>query len=142
MIVAINKNRSKPKFCMLFYALSEVKGMNVTMDKKDIQALRELMKKLYGIITINGKVNDFTVTAYNNQYAIPTLKMIIEELNSSGEDKIILLSDIRSQYNSMFPPKSGLNEFYVWSEDFDTRKEINDNFIKLHKEITSILNKD
>lgn len=113
----------------------------IAMEKKEIIILQELLSKLYSIITINGKVDSFTVTAHNSRYAVPILKGLIDELNSQESETISLL-DIKEQYDSMYPPKSGLSEFYVWSDDINTRKKVNDSFQKLHKEIVLLINKN
>lgn len=103
----------------------------------------KLVKELYDIIIINGEVNGFYVKAHNNTHAIPILKNIINYL-SNGDlhvDDNILISKIKQDYLSLFPAKSGLSEFYVWSDDYITRKKINDDFDEIHKQIIRLLNK-
>lgn len=50
-----------------------------------------------------------------------------------------IIAEIKPEYLSLFPPKCGLSEFYVWSDDFNTRQRINNRFSEIHKEIMILL---
>ncbi len=115
------------------------------MNQDVLMELQTLMERLYRIITITGEVNGFRVEVDNNKYAIPILGGIIQtirdvNINEIDENDIPkFVNGIKSSYYSMFPPKSGLSEFYVWAEDYNTRRMINEEFSRLDLQIRSIL---
>lgn len=112
------------------------------MSQSKKKEVLKLIKELYDVITINGEVNGFSVKAHNNTHAIPILENIIIYLSNDGlhVDDNILISNIKQDYLSLFPAKSGLSEFYVWSDDYNTRKEINDDFDEIHRQLIRLLN--
>ena len=42
-------------------------------------------------------------------------------------------------YKVLFQDRGGLSEFYVWDNNFEIRKSINDTFEEIHKELWMIL---
>lgn len=110
------------------------------MNQNKFNELIDLFKELYDLM-IDREVNGFKVIAHNNKYAIPILRNIIRYSSSveSHNQNNAFISNIKQEYLSLFSIKSGLSEFYVWSDDYDTRKKINDRYTKIREQIDEIL---
>jgi len=113
------------------------------MERNEINLMYKLFRELYEIITIKDSVNGVAVTAHNTEYAIPKIKNIIDVLKEistkESDDSYDTLVEIKIRYNSIYPPKGGFNEFYVWSDDYAIRKMINEKFGKIKREINHLL---
>lgn len=46
---------------------------------------------------------------------------------------------IKKMHESMFPPRGGLSNFFIWSNDYDERIRLNDPLDKVRKEIFEVL---
>ncbi|MBO1910124.1 hypothetical protein [Sporosarcina sp. 6E9] len=54
------------------------------------------------------------------------------------EEKYI--SEVRKMHESLFPPRGGLSDFFIWSNDYDERIRLNEPLENVRKEIYDILN--
>lgn len=63
-----------------------------------------------------------------------TIAMLESEQEDNLKKQIILRN-----YKALFFPKSELSEFYVWNDDFNTRKKLNEDFEKIHNELWNLL---
>lgn len=61
------------------------------------------------------------------------------EIISSDESDDIKKQVVINNYKKLFPGKGALSEFYVWDNDFETRKKLNEPFENIHNELWSIL---
>lgn len=61
------------------------------------------------------------------------------EIISSDECDDTKIQLVISNYKKLFPGKGALSEFYVWDNDFETRKKLNEPFEAIHNELWSIL---
>ena len=74
-------------------------------------------------------------------YAINTIGRSIDymEAVASGKEKDIeiydMLRDIKKAYNSMYTPRDGFGEFFIWREKFDDRHEANLKLDKIKDEL-------
>jgi hypothetical protein len=59
---------------------------------------------------------------------------------SSKEDEEEIISEVRKMHESLFPPRGGLSDFFIWSNDYDERIRLNEPLENVRKEIYNILN--
>ena len=52
-----------------------------------------------------------------------------------------LVSEVTGQYKSMFPPRGGLSEFYIWDNSFEVRYRANHEYEQIKLQIEAILSK-
>lgn len=103
-------------------------------DLKELQKLSALFDAFYGFI----KNGDDSTTHYakrNVERIRRNIELALKQKNASSE----VFSELRSSYNSMFPPKSGLSEFYIWDDDFETRVKLNLAYEEVKNQIEKIL---
>ncbi len=79
--------------------------------------LKQLFKELLMIVQQYGD------SSYNVQKGI--LKEILNIIEEDDTD-IDKISQIKHEYYNLFFPKSPLSEFYIWRDDFDERKKLNE----------------
>ena len=74
---------------------------------------------------------DIIVSNPNNDinYGKRTIKNIVQYLEMELANDTIgyeeLVSEVTGQYKSMFPPRGGLSEFYIWDNSFEVRYRAN-----------------
>ena len=56
-----------------------------------------------------------------------------------AKDKLV--SEVTGQYKSMFPPRGGLSEFYIWDNSFEVRYRANHEYEQIKLQIEAILSK-
>lgn len=61
------------------------------------------------------------------------------EIISSDEESEIKQQEVIHNYKMLFPAKGGLSEFYIWDNDFETRKKLNEPLDAIRKELWSIM---
>ncbi|ALS02416.1 hypothetical protein ATZ33_13775 [Enterococcus silesiacus] len=77
---------------------------------------------------------------YSNTPQISTIRLILDKLDKCKN--IDDLEEIRKINDSLYPPRGGLGEFYIWDNDYDKRMLLNEPIDKA-KDITwNILNTD
>lgn len=69
------------------------------------------------------------------------VKSTVEILSSDECDDIKRQIVIRN-YKKLFPGKGALSEFYVWDNDFVTRKKLNLSFENIHNELWNLVKND
>lgn len=86
--------------------------------------------------------------SYLKKYGNPSIyasykivKSTVEILSSDVSDSIKRQMVIKN-YKKLFPGKGALSEFYVWDNDLETRKKINEPFENIHNELWSLLKDD
>ena len=52
-----------------------------------------------------------------------------------------LVSEVTGQYKSMFPPRGGLSEFYIWDNSYEVRYRANHEYEQIKLQIEAILSK-
>ena len=52
-----------------------------------------------------------------------------------------LVSEAARQYKSMFPPRGGLSEFYIWDNSYEVRYRANHEYEQIKSQIEAILRK-
>ena len=78
---------------------------------------------------------------YGDNSILQSYKIVnraIEVLKSKADIKEKEAYIIRS-YKALFQSRGGLAEFYIWDNDFETRKALNEPFEYIHKELWDIL---
>lgn len=75
-------------------------------------------------------VDDSILTSYTY------LCDVIEELKSDSSNK----EDVVLQaYKSLYPPKGGLSDFYIWDDDYQKRCGLNEPLERIHKNLWNLL---
>mgnify|MGYP005754185415 FL=1 len=97
--------------------------------------LIKLFKEMYDIIVSNPK-NDIN-------YAKRTIKNIVQYLEMELANDTLgyeeLVSKVAGQYKSMFPPRGGLSEFYIWDNSYEVRYRANHEYEQIKLQIEAIL---
>lgn len=87
------------------------------MKNIDIREVKELFQKLLDILE---RFGDDTI---NIQKKVLQKLLCIIEYEKDYDKKII---ETRREYLKLYPARGGLSEFFIWCEDFEKRKSIND----------------
>ena len=89
----------------------------------DFEKIKMLYVNLKNILIVYGDGSNMP------QYKIVKLLIDILSSNENNEEK---LEKIIHNYKMLFPAKGGLTEFYIWDDDFETRRKLNEqlNFIR------------
>ena len=109
--------------------------MNI-IDINDLNFLDALLDDLYIII----KSENQSGTKYAERTICVMRNNIRIALSQQNESENIF-NILTSLYNSMFPPKSGLSEFYIWRNDYTTRCKLNSNYEDIKSQIGRILDR-
>jgi len=90
---------------------------------------------------------DIIVSNPNNDinYGKRTIKNIVQYLEMELANDTLgyeeLVSEVTGQYKSMFPPRGGLSEFYIWDNSFEVRYRANHEYEQIKLQIEAILSK-
>ena len=71
------------------------------------------------------------------------VKQILEflaSLSSSNGNEEKHINEVRKMHESLFPPRGGLSDFFIWSNDYDERIQLNEPLENVKKEIRDIWN--
>ncbi|NLD47271.1 MAG: hypothetical protein GX660_08730 [Clostridiaceae bacterium] len=104
--------------------------------KADLEKLNSLFKKLLLIIESEGDSE--------TKYATGVLKNIVVVVEDVLKTPVIadlneIFSEIMERYKSLYPPRGGLTEFFIWREDFDERVKANKPLDDIKEDIKSII---
>lgn len=87
------------------------------MNAYELERVESLMKELLEIIRKEG--------GSEQVYAAGELErdiaMIADAKAGQSTDMKEIFARVRESYKSMFPPRGGLTDFFVWREDFNQR---------------------
>ncbi|MFJ7934399.1 hypothetical protein [Sporosarcina sp. NPDC096371] len=85
--------------------------------------LEELSKQYSVILKTLLEHGDSSITPQINQ-----IKSILDVLKimPSDESEDIIIEKVRKMNDFLYPPRGGLAEFYIWSDDFDERIKLNE----------------
>ena len=100
-----------------------------------IESLIGLYSNLYKILEKYGQGE------IDNQTRV--VKQILEfliSLSSSNDYEEKRINEVRKMHESLFPPRGGLSDFFIWSNDYDERIQLNEPLEKVKKEINDIWN--
>jgi hypothetical protein len=105
--------------------------------KNDLSTVGKLFEELLCILETegNGEVS----------YAKQQLKFNISQINEVMQQDVdeagltALFDDIKTSYKSMFPPRSGLTESFIWREEFNERLKANQCLDKIKEKLRLIL---
>lgn len=100
------------------------------MNNIDMKELRSLFEELMLIVE---KYGDSTII---NQKRILASILDIIESNSIDYDKNFI--DIQRQYEKLYPARGGLSEFFIWKDDFQESKAINEPLSKIRNRLWEI----
>lgn len=73
---------------------------------------------------------------------INSVKDIINYINNIEYKKLKTekhVKKIKEMHKTLFPPRGGLSDFFIWSNDYDERIRLNEPLDKVRKEIWEIL---
>ena len=104
-------------------------------ERELIIKLIKLFKEMYDIIVSNPD-NDIN-------YGRRTVKNIVQYLEMELANNTIgyeeLVSVVARQYKSMFPPRGGLSEFYIWNSNYEVRYRANHEYEQIKLQIEAVL---
>ncbi|MFL0251320.1 hypothetical protein ACJDT4_12915 [Clostridium neuense] len=100
------------------------------MNIGDIKKVEILFKELIAILN---KYGDSTIS---NQKRIVEDTIDFIEDNTIEDDKKII--EIEQNYKMLYPAHGGLSEFYIWDNDFEKRKKLNEPLDKVTEELWEI----
>lgn len=97
--------------------------------------LFELFSDLLKILESEGKGEvDFVIKEV--KYLVGILNDCV--LNKFSENDRII-EETKQIHKSLYPPKGGLSEFFIWRNDFDERIKINDSLDNVKNELWKLL---
>lgn len=78
---------------------------------------------------------------YGNNDILPSYKIVQATINFilSDESDDIKKQVVIGNYKKLFPGKGALSEFYIWDNNFETRKKLNEPFQNIHNELWKLL---
>lgn len=104
-----------------------------------LSKIKELFTDLLEILKAEGD--------NNVNYAINELSVNIDRIEHTLDnvqfekiDVNLLFNEVKKSYNSMYPPRGGLADFFVWREDFNERVKANETLDKIKEELHGIFN--
>lgn len=98
-------------------------NMNLEKVKNLFMDLEKFLKK-YGDNSINAPYKIVKIT----------IECILTDESDEIKKQVVI-----DNYKKLFLGKGALSEFYVWDNDFETRKKINEPFKKIHNELWNLL---
>lgn len=108
---------------------------------------KEFHIKMDKLITLKEQYK--VILDYLNQYGDRTSKPLIDQINNilstidnqSFETIEKKMSMLRQMNDALYPPRNGLDEFFVWDDDFNRRKQLNTPLNNAKNLTWSILNR-
>ncbi|WP_024831863.1 hypothetical protein [Ruminiclostridium josui] len=102
----------------------------------NLEELGDMFKKLLIILEKEGD--------YEVKYAKTVLNKIVIDienilLNTNTINLTEVFYGIIQDYKSLYPPKSGLTEFFIWRDDYNERVKANKNLDDLKNNIKKII---
>lgn len=99
--------------------------------------LAELKKEYKNLLDILDEYGGVSVRPQINQ--IKDILDLLESFSSNNVDDTVL-DELRKMNDVLYPPRDGLSEFYIWSDDFDERMKLNKPLDRAKKIIWKLLN--
>lgn len=106
-------------------------------EKEIVINLRKLLKEMYNIIVLHPN-NDIS---YGKRTIIGMIQYIEMNLTNDIIEFEQLVGNMRERYKSMFPPRGGLSEFYIWDDSYEARYKANHEYEQIKSKIEAILSK-
>ena len=102
-----------------------------------LNRVKELFQQLLLILETEG---DDEVNYAKNELAqnIRVLEGVLSN-NFDGVEAQEVFRQIKSSYKSMYPPRGGLSEFFVWREGYEERLKANKQLDDIQSELRDIL---
>jgi len=97
---------------------------------------KELFQQLLFILEREG---DFEVNYAKNELA-KNIRVLEDVFNNKVDvaEAQEVLDQIKKSFKSMYPPRGGLSEFFVWREDYEERLNANKHLDKIQSELREI----
>lgn len=96
----------------------------------DFEKIQRMTKQLMDILAEYG--DDEVEPAYNILKS--TYRRLTENLGEAEKERIII-----ECYNMIYPGNHGLSEFYIWDNDFEERKRLNEPLNEIHDYLWSVV---
>ena len=102
-----------------------------------LNRVKELFQQLLLILENEG---DYEVNYAKNELAqnIRVLEGVLSNNVDAAEAQEVL-GQIKTSYKSMYPPRGGLSDFFVWREDYEERLKANKQLDDIQSELRDIL---
>lgn len=112
-------------------------------NKTDIVTKLNRIKELFVDLLKILKAEDDNSISYAKNVLLVNISRIeyaLSNVNSENADLNSLFSEVQISYKSMYPPRGGLTEFFVWRDDFDERVKANKPLNRIKEELRQMLN--
>ncbi|MBC2370116.1 hypothetical protein HBP99_15910 [Listeria booriae] len=100
---------------------------------EELNTLDKLFSELLAIVKKNGG------SEYISQ--ISTIESILSCLRDNEFTDTSKMEYVVSRHRELYPPRGGLSEFFIWDNDFQTRKRLNKPLDTVRDDIWAILKK-
>ncbi|WP_430535974.1 hypothetical protein [Listeria rocourtiae] len=98
---------------------------------EELNTLEQLFSELLSIVKQSGG------SEYTPQ--IRTIESILSCLRDNEFSDISKIEYVVSAHRELYPPRGGLSEFFIWDNDFQTRKQLNEPLDTVRDNIWGIL---
>lgn len=104
-----------------------------------LDRIKELFNDLLKILITEG---DNSVNYAKNELSLNLnrIEHTLSNVHSEDIDVNQVLKEVERSYKSMYPPRDGLTEFFVWRNDFDERVKANESLDRIKEELRQMLN--
>lgn len=101
-----------------------------------LNRVKELFEKLLFILETEGD-NEVNYAKSELSKNIRLLEEVLSN-NSDLADAQEVLDNIKMSFKSMYPPRGGLSDFFVWREDYEERFKANKDLDNIQSELREI----
>lgn len=111
-------------------------------DFEEIKSILTRVKELFQqLLFILEKEGDFEVNYAKSELAenIRVLEGVLSSNMNAAEAQEVLVQ-IKTSFKSMYPPRGGLSEFFIWREDYQERLDANKHLDQIQSELKALLN--
>jgi hypothetical protein len=102
---------------------------------KELIQLKDLFQELLRILETEGDQE----VHYAKSELRKDIQMIEDILNHNSADLNEVFLEVKESYQSMYPPRGGLTDFFIWREDFEERRKANQPLNHIKDELNKIL---
>lgn len=99
-----------------------------------INLLEELYRELKSMLEKHGKHE-----VDPQIFRIDNIITFLSKLDKTNIDPQAF-EELKRMHNALYPPRGGLSDFFIWSNDFEERVRLNESLDRVQNEIWHILN--
>lgn len=95
----------------------------------------EMQKLLEKLLIILEKEKDCDTEASRS-----LIKELLVKWEEADKEDVTARMRVFREYKELFPPHGGLSDFFIWHEEFETRKQLNEEYAQLLEDIEALFN--